>query len=394
MPGLDPTLAPGEIVVDLAAVRHNVRLLREIAGVPLMAVVKADGYGHGTAEVAAAARTAGAGWIGVATLGEALALREAGDEGPLLAWLIPPGVDRSGALRAGVDVAVYDASGLADTCDAARATQGRARVHVKVDTGLTRGGAARTQWRELFEGCAAAEREGLIDVVGLWSHLACADEPGHPANAAQQEAFEDAYAVAREAGLEPRVRHLANSAGALHHPALRYDLVRCGIAVYGRAPAPGVATSEQLGLRPAMSVRSRLALVKPADAGDGVSYGHAHVLAADTQIGLVPVGYADGVPRHGPGALPVQLGGVRREVLGRVCMDQVVLDVGGLDVSAGDEVVLFGDSAAGAPSAQEWAEAAGTIDYEILTGMGGRLARRYVGGEADDRGRSDSEEDA
>ena len=388
MPALDPAYAPGEIVVDLAAIRHNVRLLRETAGVPLMAVVKADGYGHGMAEVAAAARQAGAEWIGVATLGEAIALREVGDEGPLLAWLIPRHVDRTAAVEHGIDVGVYSRSELRTTIEAVEAVGVPARIHIKVDTGLTRGGESRDWWRELFEACASAQDAGLVEVVGLWSHLACADEPEHPANAAQQAAFDEAYALAREVGLEPRVRHLANSAGALHHPSMRYDLVRCGIAIYGRAPAPGVATSEELGLRPAMTVRSRLALVKGADAGAGVSYGHTHVLEEETLVGLVPVGYADGVPRHGPAPLPMLVVDEQRTVLGRVCMDQVVLDVADLHANPGDEVVLFGDPATGAPSAHDWAVAAGTIDYEILTSMGGRLARRHIEG----RGSGDSEE--
>ncbi|QWC86080.1 alanine racemase [Nocardioidaceae bacterium] len=383
MPGLDPAYAPGEIVVDLAAVRHNVRLLRQVAGVPLMVVVKADGYGHGMAEVAAAARQAGAEWIGVATLGEAIALREAGDEGPLLAWLIPRHVERSPAVETGIDVAVYSRSELRSTVQAVEAVGVPARIHIKVDTGLTRGGEARRWWRELFEACRSAQDAGLVDVVGLWSHLACADEPGHPANAAQHAAFEEACTLARDVGLEPRVRHLANSAGTLHHPSLRYDLVRCGIAIYGRAPAPAVATSEDLGLRPAMTVRSRLALTKRAEAGDGVSYGHTHVLEEPTTVGLVPVGYADGVPRHGPAPVPMLVADEQRTVLGRVCMDQVVLDVADLHAAPGDEVVLFGDPATGAPSAHDWAVAAGTIDYEILTGMGGRLARRFIDSEED-----------
>ena len=230
----------------------------------------------------------------------------------------------------------------------------------------------------------AAQDDGLVEVTGVWSHLACSDEPAHPANDAQEKAFAEAVAVVHEAGLRPML-HLANSAAALTRPSARLDLVRCGIALYGCSPAPDVADSAGFGLRPAMTVTSRLALVKQVPPGAGVSYGHTYTVPGEpgsgpgTRVAVVPVGYGDGVPRAGSSRAPVLVGGRRRTIAGRVCMDQFVLDVGDDDVAAGDQVVLFGDGADGGPTAQDWAEACGTISYEIVTRIGGRFRRRHVG---------------
>lgn len=366
-----------EIVVDLAAIRHNVRRLRDLVGpdVAMMVVVKADGYGHGMVPVARAAREAGATWLGVATLDEALALRAAGDTGRVLCWLTVPGEDYPAAAAADLDVTAYSVAELDEMVAA-----GVARVQIKVDTGLSRGGASRADWRDLFARAAALEAEGRTRITGIWSHLAASDEPDHPANAAQEQAFRDALALADEAGLAPEVRHLANSAAAVLRPAARHDLVRCGIAAYGLDPAPGV--TPDLGLRPAMTVRADLAMVKRIAAGDGVSYGHTWVAPSDTFVGVVPVGYGEGVPRAAGNRVDVWAGGARRPVRGRVCMDQVVVDLGDDELRAGDDVVLFGPGDRGEPTAQDWAEALDTINYEIVTRIGGRLARRHVDGGA------------
>ena len=383
-----------EIVVDLAAVRHNVRVLREVAGVPLIAVVKADGYGHGMVPVARAAREAGATWLATATPDEALALRAAGDTGPLLCWLTAPGDDLAPALRADIEVSAYSVDALDELADAVhRAGPGAppARLHLKVDTGLSRGGAAEADWAPFLARARAGEEAGTWRVVGVWSHLACADEPDHPANDAQQEAFERALAQATSAGLRPEVRHLANSAATLTRPQARYDAVRCGLAVYGLDPAPEAPHGTDL--RPAMTVRARVALTKRVGPGDGVSYGHTWVAPGPTTLGLVPAGYGEGVPRHaadgptGPAA-EVAVRGRRRPVRGRVCMDQVMVDLGDDDVRAGEEVVLFGPPGEGRPTAQEWAEACGTISYEIVTRIGGRMPRRHVDGDALDAPRA------
>jgi alanine racemase len=254
-------------------------------------------------------------------------------------------------------------------------------VQLKVDTGLSRGGSTEELWPGLLAAAARAGRSGAVRVTGIWSHLACSDEPEHPANDAQEDAFRAALKAAEAAGVVPEVRHLANSAAALLRPSSRFDLVRCGIASYGLSPAPLVATAARLGLTPAMTVQARLALVKRVPAGSGVSYGHTYRTRADTDVAVVPVGYADGVPRHASSTAHVLVAGRQHLVAGRVCMDQFVVDLDGDRAQAGDPVVLFGSGAHGEPTAQDWADACGTISYEIVTGVGGRMRRRYVGGE-------------
>jgi alanine racemase len=369
-----------EIVVDLAAIRHNVRALRRTAGVPVMVVVKADGYGHGMAQVAAAARAAGAEWLGAATLDEALALRAAGDTGRVLCWLTVPGEEYAAALAAGIDLTAYSVAELDEIAAATGRSAEPGRVQLKVDTGLSRGGAAERDWEELFARARHGEEAGHWRITGVWSHLACSDEPDHPANDAQEAAFRRALDAAERAGLRPEVRHLANSAATLLRPSSRFDLVRCGIASYGLDPAPG--ETEDIGLVPAMTVRARLAMVKAIDAGASVSYGHAWTADRPTTVGLVPAGYGEGVPRHASNVAFVAVGGKRRPIRGRVCMDQVVVDLDGDQPEAGVEVVLFGPGRDGEPTAQEWAEACGTISYEIVTRIGGRMTRTHVDSEA------------
>ena len=371
-----------EVVVDLDAVRHNVRRLAEVcAPADLMVVVKADGYGHGMVDVARAARDAGAPWLGVAVLDEALALRESGDTGRILCWLAVPGEDYAPAVLAEVDLTAYTLREVEEIVEAASAVDRTARLQLKVDTGLSRGGAVRADWDALFAVAADAEQEGLATVTGIWSHLACSDEPEHPANDAQEAAYLDALALAETHGLTPEVRHLANSAAALVRPSARFDLVRCGLAAYGLSPVPQLQTSAELGLVPAMTARTRAAMVKRVPAGSGVSYGHTYVTPRETTVVVVPVGYGDGVPRHASSSAPVQVAGLRHQVSGRVCMDQLVVDVGDDVVSAGDEVVLFGPGLDGEPTAQDWADACGTISYEIVTRIDGRFARTVVGRE-------------
>ena len=383
-PLVDPfgSSAPGaraEIVVDLDAIEHNVRVLSaHVAPSALMAVVKADAYGHGMLEVAAAARRAGARWLGVATGEEALALRAAGDTGRVLCWVFAPGDLYADLVAAGVDVAVYTPEQVAQVAAEARLLGVVARVHLKIDTGLSRGGATPADWPALCAAARAAEQDGALRAVGVWSHLVASDEPDHPANDAQAEVFAWALAEAERAGLDLEVRHIANSAAAVLRPDLRYDLVRCGIALYGLDAAPGVMPD--LGLRPAMTVRGRLAMVKKVPAGQGVSYGYAWSADRDTTLGLVPVGYADGIPRAASPGAEVWVAGRRRPVRGRVCMDQMVVDLDGDLPEAGAEFVLLGPGDRGEPTADDWAEAIGTINYEVVSRLGGRLLRRHVGG--------------
>lgn len=377
-----PPLGPAEIVVDLAAIRANARLLREAAGVPLIAVVKADGYGHGMVESARAAREGGAEWLATATIEEALALRAAGVDGPLLCWITTPASDYRAAADAGIDVSAYSVAELDVMTHPLSGRAEPARVQLKVDTGLSRGGAPRAAWAELFAHARWGEERGLWRVTGIWSHFACADEPEHPANDRQEQAFRDALALAEEAGLRPELRHLANSAAAILRPSSRFDAVRCGIAVYGLDPAPGEATD--IGLVPAMTVRAPLVMVKELAAGDAVSYGHRWTAERPTRVGLVPVGYGEGIPRHAfradapEAAAEVGIDGRRCRILGTVCMDQVVVDLGPDRPVVGSDVIVFGPPSADGPTAQDWAEACGTINYEIVTRIGGRMTRRYV----------------
>jgi alanine racemase len=374
-----------EAVVDLDAVRGNVEVLagHAAAGAGVMAVVKADGYGHGLVPTARAAVDGGAAWLGVAFLEEALALRAAGLDGPVLAWLFTPDEDLRPAVAAGVDLGVYSIDELAAAAGAAQVTGVQARLHLKADTGLSRGGAQPADWPDLCEAAAKAEADGQVKVTGLWSHFAFADGgPDHPTNSRQTAVFREALEVAERAGLRPDVRHLANSAATLTAPATHFDLVRPGLAVYGLSPVPDVGDPAAFGLRPAMTLRSTVALTKSVPAGSGVSYLHRYVTERATRLALVPLGYADGIPRSATNAAQVQLDGARHMIAGTVCMDQFVLDVGDDPVRAGDEVLLFGPGDAGEPTAQDWADWLGTINYEIVTRVGARVPRTYVGGTA------------
>ena len=370
----------GEIVVDLDAIRHNVRRLREVAApAAMLAVVKADGYGHGMVPVARAARDAGADWIGVAVLEEAMALRATGDRGRLLCWLAVPGESYEAAIEADIDLTASSTWQLDEIVAAARRVGEPARLQLKADTGLCRNGATMEQWSTLVMGAATAQAAGVAVVTGVWSHFACADEPDHPSVKIQEDAFVEALAVAAGAGLEPEVRHLSNSPATLTRASSHFDLVRCGIAMYGLTPVPQVASSADLGLRPAMTVRSRLAAVKRVPAGSGVSYGHTHLTDRETTLGLVPLGYADGIPRHASNQAEVAVGGRRYPIAGRVCMDQFVVDLGDSEAWPGESVELFGAGDDGMPTAQDWADAAGTISYDIVTGVRGRAIRRWTG---------------
>jgi alanine racemase len=366
--------------VDLDAIRHNVGFLGErAAGADLMVVVKADGYGHGMVPVARAALSAGATWLGVATVAEAVSLRRAGVDARLMCWLYPPGETFDEVITAGVDLSASSVGQVREIASAAGRTGHTARLHLKADTGLSRNGATGADWPSLVDAALRAEAEGRVRVVGLWSHMACADEPGHPSNAAQLRAFDDAVELAEKAGARPDVRHLANSPAVLTLPEARYDLVRAGIAVYGLNPIPALGSSLQIGLRPAMTLVGRLALAKRVRAGEGVSYGHRYTTSRETTLGLVPLGYADGIPRKGTNLLEVWAAGRRRRIAGTVCMDQFVIDTGDDEIHAGDDVILFGPGDRGEPTAQDWAEALETISYEIVTRIGPRVVRIYEG---------------
>ncbi len=368
-----------EAAVDLDAVRHNVAVLVAAASeAATMVVVKADGYGHGAVPVARAALEAGASWLGVCTLDEALELRAAGLDAPVLSWLHLPDEDFAPAVAAGVDLSVASPAHLAAVLHGVRRAGRPARLHLKIDTGLGRNGAQPADWTDLLDDAAKTQAEGAAEVVAVWSHLAHADEPGHPMLDVQAARLTAAWRAALDRGLTP-IRHLANSAATMTRPDLRFDLVRPGIAVYGLDPLGRPVADGPL--RPAMTLSARVALVKRVPAGEGVSYGHAWTAPVDTTLALVPIGYADGVPRrlNAAGRMRVLLGGRLRPVVGRVCMDQVVVDCGpGGGVGVGDRAVLFGSGDHGEPTAQDWADELGTIHYEVVTGVHGRRVQRTV----------------
>ena len=372
--------------VDLGAISSNVSRVKEIVGpAEVMAVVKAEGYGHGLVQSALAAVEGGATWLGVAFLEEALALRAAGTGGRILCWLGTPGEPVAEAITADIDVSASAPWAIAEIANAALEVGRVARVHLKVDTGLSRGGSVVADWPELVQAAAKARAEGYLEIVGIWSHLVHGSNPAHPTTALQIVAFNDALSYAANVGVTPQIRHLANSGGLLLVPGTRFDLVRAGLVTYGLSPVPDQRDAASFGLRPAMTLTARLALTKKVPAGTGVSYSHRYVTPVPTMLGLVPLGYADGIPRTATNSAEVLVRGrlstVRRTVSGTVCMDQFVVDLGpgDDDFAAGDDVVLFVPGDRGEPTAQDWADACDTISYEIVTRIGVRVPRVYEG---------------
>ena len=405
-----PPCTPGQVersaTIDLDALEHNVRRLKELIGDRvLIAVIKADAYGHGAYPVARSAIAAGADLLGVVHVNEALELRADGIDAPLMAWLHTPSTDFEAALQEKIRLGVSGWA-LEAVAAAAERTGERAIVHLKADTGLGRNGATVADWPALVARAASLEESGLITVEGIFSHLAVADEPARAETAQQLDALDTFVAQAREAGLDPKIVHLANSPATLTasldgwdtEKRLLGDGVRCGLALYGLSPLPEV-TAEDLGLKPVMTVGSYIAAVKEVPAGQGVSYGLRYRTDKPTTLALVPLGYADGVPRIAenapvriyPGAQKAQDGsapnnaeGKTYRVVGRVAMDQMVVDLGepGLSDPAlgylGAPAILFG--AGENPPVEEWADAAQTINYEIVTRISPRVERIYVGG--------------
>jgi alanine racemase len=364
-----------EASVELGAITRNIAALRaHVAPAAVMAVVKANGYGHGAVPAARAAVRGGAHWLGVVHVAEALEVRRAGVDVPLLCLMAIGSDNHAEAIAADVDLAAGSA-GMVRRLAAAAEVAGRpARVHLKADTGLSRGGATAADWPATLAAARQAQADGGIVVVGVWSHFASADEPGNPSIEAQLAAFKESLAIAENAGITPQVRHIANTAAALDVPQARYDLVRIGGGSYGLATLPGGAPA---WLRPAMTLRARLVLVKRVPPGTGVSYGHRYTTARETTLGLVPLGYADGIPRAATGLPLAAARGRRWPIAGTVCMDQLVIDFGDEPVAEGDEIVLFGPGDDGEPTAQEWGEALGTISYEVVTGIGARVPRSH-----------------
>lgn len=346
-----------------------------------MAVVKADGYGHGAVPVAKAALEAGAAWIGVAHVREALELRGAGIEAPILAWLHTPATDFSAAVEAGIDLGISGWE-LTHIVTAAREQQRPARVHLKIDTGLGRNGSTSALWDSVIGEAIEYQDEGLLRVVGLFSHLAVADEPQRDETDLQLSRFREAIAIAEDSGVDVEVRHLANTPAIFSRPDTHFDLVRAGIGLYGLSPFAG-QTSEELGLKPAMTLKTFVAHCKDVPADQGVSYGLKYQTGAPSTLALIPLGYGDGVPRTATGG-PVRIGNEIYPVVGRIAMDQMVVDLGpGAKVAEGEsllgqEAVLFGAAELGDPSVDLWAAAAGTLNYEVVTRIAPRVPRVYL----------------
>ncbi|MDT5278815.1 MAG: alanine racemase, partial [Mycobacterium sp.] len=375
---LTPTAA-AEAVVDLDAIAHNVRLLREHAGsAQVMAVVKADGYGHGATQVGRAALAAGAAELGVATIDEALALRRDGISAPVLAWLHPPGTDFAAALQADVQVGLSSVRQLRELLDAVERTGRPATATVKVDTGLNRNGVSVAEYPEMLTALRRAQVDDAIRLRGIMSHLVHGDDPENPVNNLQAQRLNDMLAQARDKGVRYEIAHLCNSPAAMTRPDLAFDMVRPGIAVYGQTPIP---ERGDMGLRPAMTLKCPVALVRSVRTGDGVSYGHTWIAERDTTLALLPIGYADGVFRTLSGRIDVLINGRLRRSVGRICMDQFVVDLGpgGIDVAEGDDAILFGPGTQGEHTAQDWADLLGTINYEVVTSPRGRVTRTYRG---------------
>jgi alanine racemase len=354
--------------IDLRALSSNVRALKRMIGdAKFMAVVKADAYGHGAVECARAARDAGADWLGVCFIDEALELRRAGIDGPILAWLLSEDDDFVAAIESDIDLSVTSVAEF-KRVEAAFAAVGKPmRVHIELDTGLARAGAAPYEWEELFTLASA------VRVVSMWSHMANADTPQSPVYDSQRAEFERALELAASVGMAPDLRHMANSAATLARQEFHYDMVRVGMAMYGVSPM--AEADFPFTLSPVMTLRAAVTKVRTVPAGAGVSYGHRYVTDRETQLALLPLGYADGLPRAGTNKAPVQLNGARYTASGTICMDQFLIDVGSANVREGDIATIFG---AGGPSAREWGDACGTIGYEMTTRLGSRVVKRFI----------------
>jgi alanine racemase len=360
-----------EARIDLGALAHNVGVLRErVAPAQTMVIVKADAYGHGAVESARAAVGAGTEWLGVVDIPEALELRGAGIRAPILTWLHGADSDFEAAVAAGIDIGIS----TLDQLERAAATPGLAQVQIKIDTGLSRNGVEPGLATTVFERAAQLEAAGRLRVRAVWSHLANAGEAD---DREQLERFESALLAATDAGLTPDLRHIAATAGALTRPAARLDLVRLGLGAYGLSPLDG-ESSDSLGLRPVMQLSAEIVSVKRVPADSGVSYNYTYRTARETNVVLVPLGYADGIPRAASSVAPVSINGTTYRISGRVAMDQFVVDVGDDEVRVGDRAILFGDGNEGVPTADDWAEACGTINYEIVTRLGPRVTRVFV----------------
>lgn len=380
---------PARAVIDLSALEKNLQQLRKCdPNVQVMAIVKANAYGHGGVQIARAALKFGVKWFGVAQLAEAIELRAGLTGFPqarIFTWIFSPDADLETAIKADLDIAVSNPETLLRLVTAARAVGKMPRVHLTIDTGMGREGALPDKLSPLLSAAQLASDEGTVEIVGIWSHLARADEAGagEEATARQLVDFQQACELARQRGFTPVVRHLSASSGLLWYPQAHFDLTRYGIAMYGLTPNPTRATTARLQLTPIMRLEADLISVKKLPAGHPVSYGGTWVAPRDTYIGIVPLGYADGIDRHASGKIWVGANGQKYPQVGRICMDQFMVDLGNTPdgqppLKPGDTVRLWGDGSQGEPTADDWAEAADTINYTIVTALNSRVPRIYI----------------
>ncbi len=358
-----------EARIDINALASNISFLRSSAKVDLLAVVKADAYGHGLIEIGLAAEKNGADWLGVALLEEAIALRTHGVRIPILAWLVPPGSDFNLAAKHDIDIAVASIATLKEISQ----VPNKPRIHIEVDTGMTRGGFL-DEWEELLK-----TDFSNVEVVGIFSHFARADEAGQQQNSDQRNMFKARVAELSAIGINPPIKHLSNSAATLLDSNSVFDMVRTGIAMYGLSPDfKTMGDSKKLGLKPVMQLRAKLHLVKTVPAGSAVGYGATVVTEHETKLGVVAMGYADGIPRIAQGA-GIFVNGAQAPIIGRVSMDQFVVDLGiNSTAISGDWVIVFGDGSHGEYTADDWGAASLSINYEIVTRIGPRVPRIYA----------------
>lgn len=364
--------------INLSAIADNLKLIQGKTNAQVLAVVKADAYGHGLIQVGKAAEAAGANWLGTALLEEGIALRNNGIKVPIISWLTPLGEDFKTAINLDIDLSISSIELLTEVISAGKVVKKIPRVHIEVDTGMSRGGVG-DDWNLLLTELSKAVKANEINIIGIWSHFARADEPGQAMNQEQLNTFEDRIKSASDVGIKPEFIHIANSAAALTNNGAHKNIIRWGIGLYGLSPdINNLGDSKSLKLKPAMRLKAKLHLVKAVKAGVSVGYGGTAITKSDTKLGVVTLGYADGVPRNANNLAGVFVDGKRAPLIGRVSMDQFVVDLGiNSSAKTGDEVIVFGDGSSGEYTADEWAKASGTINYEIVTRIGSRVPRIY-----------------
>ncbi len=367
------------VEVNLSAIAQNFKSIKSRTTANVLAVVKADAYGHGLIPVSKALEDAGADWFGTALLEEAINLRKAGVLKPIISWLTPLGEDFKSAINLDIDLGIPSIDLLNEVIKAASLTGKTARIHLEIDTGMSRGGVL-SEWDQLIKSVLVGVNLKQLKVIGIWSHFARADEPAEVMNQQQLSLFEEKVNQAKTAGIDAEFIHIANSAALFTNKGSHKNIIRSGIALFGLSPdIKTIGDSSSLGLKPAMKLKAKLNLVKDVSAGSSVGYGGTAVIKSDTKLGVVALGYADGIPRNTNNLAGVFVAKKRAPIIGRVSMDQFVVDLGITSTAkTGDEVIVFGDGSSGEYTVDEWAKAANTINYEIITRIGPRVPRIYL----------------